>query len=617
MKKLVTAVIAFTITVSLGATTEAGQKGFSGGSGMSMRSMGGSMSRSMGGNMSSRTMSGGTNMRSMGGMSSGMSSRSMSLPRGMSNGNFSNSARNVGGANSFPGGISRSVGGNVSRNVGSTIAGNAKSSPGGLGNIVRRLPNAGSDSRVTTSRPDLGQFGNKLDSRLGKTFDRSVVREVTKGNLGNFVGRGAVSDFGKSKLGNVLGSRDLGGRAGSIISGNLKSGRIRTGDLAKIDRSKLRDLVRGIGSGKGGAGGVLPVGGRKSLNGIFKDFDKGSLADAIHNGGLQQFNSANLLGGKSGFKSASAGLLASAAFAHHHGHHHHHHHHDHWFDFAFGDFWFGHHVDHYYDHCYYEPYYNDPCWYPVYTYPACGVTFAASPEIVTVAATQPIIVDQEITLAAATEEVEAAKPVVEEELLADSDQLDAIFGDKADNDTGNDAGAAEAKATEEAMADDSKPESNSSEAVGAAIAETPTIDVKPVEPAVQPDMDLELIDVQLVAAGSREAKAGPSFKVTVRNAGKRNLDKFLVSLVACRDAQIDSNSVHASTAVEELAAGAETSLTVTLPFEAMSLNRDAQGRTAPYKSLVAAVDSDERISEGNEENNLALIDRTSIQLANN
>jgi hypothetical protein len=130
-------------------------------------------------------------------------------------------------------------------------------------------------------------------------------------------------------------------------------------------------------------------------------------------------------------------------------------------------------------------------------------------------------------------------------------------------------------------------------------------------------MDLELVNVQMVNAGSRESKVGPSFKVTVRNAGKRNLEKFLVSLVACKDAQIDSNSVHASTAVEELAAGAETSLTVTLPLEAMSLNTDAQGRLAPYKSLVAAVDSDERISEGNEENNLALIDRTSIQLANN
>jgi hypothetical protein len=282
---------------------------------------------------------------------------------------------------------------------------------------------------------------------------------------------------------------------------------------------------------------------------------------------------------------------------------------------AFGDFWFGHHFDHHhYDPYYYESYCYDPGWYPAYVYPACGVTFTAPPEIVTVATTQPIVIDQEITLAAATEEVETAKPFVEDQAPAEADDLDAIFGGADDAVRG----AADETAVEDSTTNETATEATVEEkATDSAIAETRTIVARPIDPSVQPDMDLELINVELVSAGGRESKTGPSFKVTVRNAGKQSLTKFLVSLVACRDSQIDSNSVHASATVEELAAGAATSVSVTLPLEAMSLGSDAQGRRTPYKTLVAAVDSDERISEGNEENNLALIDRTSIQLANN
>jgi hypothetical protein len=476
--------------------------------------------------------------------------------------------------------------------------------------------------------PNTGSFNSK--SPISKTLDRGVVRDMAKGNLGNVVGRGAAKDLSKGKLGEIIGSKGLPGRTGgvaggSIIAGGLKTGRIRTGDLAKIDRSKLRDLVRGIEAGKAGAGGLPGVGGNKSLDGIVKGFDKAKLAGAIHAGGLKPFKSGNLLGDKSGFNSASAALMAAAGF-HHHGHHHghhHHHHHGHWFDFVFGDFWFGHHYDYpHYDYCHYEPYYYDPCWYPVYTYPACGVTFTTYTELAPVVATPPIVLDQEITLAAALEEIETAKPVVEDAALSEdaalgeTDELEAIFGETLSETTADESAT---KSTDAASAEESTTTEATVEAdaLDTVIAEARAIDAKPVDPSVASEMDLELINVEMQSPGSREAKVGPSFKVTVRNSGKRKLEKFLVSLVACKEAQIDSNSVHASTTVEELEAGALVAITVALPLEAMSLGSDSQGRQAPYKTLVAAVDSDERISEGNEENNLALIDRTSIQLANN
>jgi hypothetical protein len=137
----------------------------------------------------------------------------------------------------------------------------------------------------------------------------------------------------------------------------------------------------------------------------------------------------------------------------------------------------------------------------------------------------------------------------------------------------------------------------------------------PRDPAVQPELDVELVDVKMLTAGEREAKIGPRFQVTVRNAGKRDVEKVLVSLVACKGAQIDSNSIHTSAAVDRLAAGEERALELTLPAEALSLNKDADGRTSPFNTLIAAVDSDERVNEGDEENNLALIDRVSFKLA--
>jgi hypothetical protein len=125
---------------------------------------------------------------------------------------------------------------------------------------------------------------------------------------------------------------------------------------------------------------------------------------------------------------------------------------------------------------------------------------------------------------------------------------------------------------------------------------------------------VELVDVQLIDAGNAQANRGPKFKVIVRNSGKRDLDSFLVSLVACKDTAIDSRSVYAGATVGQLAAGGETAVEVTLAVESLAINRDDQGRAAPYDTLIAAVDSDERLSENNEENNLALIDRTSVNL---
>jgi subtilase family serine protease len=160
----------------------------------------------------------------------------------------------------------------------------------------------------------------------------------------------------------------------------------------------------------------------------------------------------------------------------------------------------------------------------------------------------------------------------------------------------------------------------SDESNGSASADSDgTLTAEPAKdagPAIESDADLELIDVRMVDAGKATTN-GPRFKVTVRNVGKRALDAFLVSLVACKDAQIDSTSVHASTTVDKLAAGDEATVEVAFAANSLYLGSNAGGNKAGFNTLIADVDSDERVSEGNEENNLALLDLTEIKLVSN
>jgi hypothetical protein len=236
------------------------------------------------------------------------------------------------------------------------------------------------------------------------------------------------------------------------------------------------------------------------------------------------------------------------------------------------------------------------------TYPEVPV---ASTEIVTVAATKPILLEEEIDLSSPSDSIVAEEAPLSE-VAASDDAADDVAAALAEALAA--ARAASEAATEPTALDQPANETRDGEVKSESL---------PAELAEQLDMDLELINVEIADAGNRDADQGPRFKVTIRNAGKRDLEKFLVSLVACKDAQIDSASLHASATVDALAAGGETTVEVTLPAASLTLNRDVDGREAPFSTLIAAVDSDERINEGNEENNLSLIDRTSIRLAGN
>ncbi|MEX2138517.1 MAG: CARDB domain-containing protein [Pirellulales bacterium] len=500
---------------------------------------------------------------SFGGMSRGGSSG------GMSRGNFG-------------GGMARSMGSMGGRNVRSTGA--SGMSPRSFSAPARGM-----------ARPSLGH-GTAIES-AARHLNSSVSRSRGLSSLGHASNstrsRSNVGSLGANRLTNVLGVK-LGAKNSPIvkqtgIADRFKSGRISTRDVAKIDRNRLRDLVNGIEGGKSGRRVSGPIGEALGRHG------KVQIADFIRDGHLQSFNPrGDVARGTPRLRSVERGLFAGSS-----SHDKNHCHDDHWLGSHLGGFWFDHGHNH---HCY-DSY--DYSWQPYYTYSPCGVTFAAYPEVVTVAATQPIVIDQDINLESIFNEPEqdtadGEKPQLEvagdgEDALADAAAVEAT---------------SEALASEEAIDDESTADGRADVLAG----EAPEGGLSR-DPAAQPEFDLELINVEMLAAGNRDTKLGPRFKVTVRNTGKRDLEKFLVSLVACKATQIDSSSLHASTTVERLAAGEETILEVTLPVEALSLNRDANGSSTPFNTLIAAVDSDERVNEGDEENNLALIDRVSIKLA--
>ena len=574
MKNSLTRLITLTVALGLAFTFTQNTYGGKGG-GMS----GGS--HSMGSSMGSHSMG------------SSMSSRSFSSPSRMSSSNAMSKS-----------GVSSSGVRNPSNNGSpNRVGSNGVVKNGNTSNSLRNLPSRGT---FNTKSNNNGVVRDSGKSKLG---------DAVKSKLGDVVGRESAKDLGHGKLGDVSKDRPgrdrlsdvLGGKSGlkdsNLVKGNrlsdvLKGGRLKSGDVAKIDRSKLRDLVKGIEGGKGK--------GLKGAGVVLAGLDKGKLADVISAGQLKPLKPVDMFGGKIGGFKGDKGLV-SACFPHHD-----HHHGNHWFDFCFGNSWF----DYGYDYpAYGHYYYYDYCSSPCYTYPSCGVTFVSnpevvtlspevvtdssevntfSPEVVTVAATKPILLEEEINLASPSDASTAGENKGSDGQLSVADALSAAL-------------AAVSTAT------DPSDTAGSGDSSGDTSATKPATETRP---AVESDVDLELVDVQMVDAG-KETINGPRFKVTVRNVGKRALDSFLVSLVACKDAQIDSTSVHASATVDKLAAGDETTVAVEFASNSLLLGNNARGEKARFNTLIADVDSDERVSEGNEENNLALLDLAEIKLVNN
>ncbi len=134
------------------------------------------------------------------------------------------------------------------------------------------------------------------------------------------------------------------------------------------------------------------------------------------------------------------------------------------------------------------------------------------------------------------------------------------------------------------------------------------------EVAVGPQRhDLQLLAVRFVDAGHPEEQLGPRFRVWVRNNSEQAIPtQFNVSVIASNDDRLSEGLPQAGMRVESINAGQTQSVDLRLPWAVYDMNRDPEGRPAPFAKLHAIVDSHGEISETSEANNGVVLKREEI-----
>ena len=120
--------------------------------------------------------------------------------------------------------------------------------------------------------------------------------------------------------------------------------------------------------------------------------------------------------------------------------------------------------------------------------------------------------------------------------------------------------------------------------------------------------DLELVDVHLVTDGG--PGCGPVIQVTVRNNSPVVAGNFQISFVGVLG-QIHAHCPTARGTVTQIPAGAVAPFQLQLPASAMTLGFQGQP-TAPFDTIVVAIDSFDELMEANELNNVRIIRRVEL-----
>ncbi len=120
--------------------------------------------------------------------------------------------------------------------------------------------------------------------------------------------------------------------------------------------------------------------------------------------------------------------------------------------------------------------------------------------------------------------------------------------------------------------------------------------------------DLELVDVHLFTDGG--PGCGPVIQVTVRNNSAVPVGNFQISIVGILG-QIHAHCPTARGTVTQIPAGAVVPFQLQLPASAMALGFQGQP-TAPFDTVVVAIDSFDELMEANELNNVRIIRRVEL-----
>ncbi|MCA9009854.1 MAG: hypothetical protein KDB01_08915 [Planctomycetaceae bacterium] len=120
--------------------------------------------------------------------------------------------------------------------------------------------------------------------------------------------------------------------------------------------------------------------------------------------------------------------------------------------------------------------------------------------------------------------------------------------------------------------------------------------------------DLELLDVHLVLDGS--PTLGPVIQVALRNNSLVPVSNFQISIVGVLG-QIHRQCPTVRGLVSQVAAGAVSQFQLQLPSAAMAIGMPGR-QSAPFDTIIVAIDSFDEFMEGNELNNLRIIRRCDL-----
>src|SRR5262249_5582766 len=134
-----------------------------------------------------------------------------------------------------------------------------------------------------------------------------------------------------------------------------------------------------------------------------------------------------------------------------------------------------------------------------------------------------------------------------------------------------------------------------------------------VKNAAAPSIDLELLDIRLVDAGSLTSGVGPRFRLFCRNNGTLEAPKFHVSVMADLGSVLSEKAHLVTVESVGIKPGKTQTVDVQMPLEVLKMTGANDRWARPFDLLGAMLDSDESLTETNEKNNTLVLTRDSIK----
>jgi hypothetical protein len=145
--------------------------------------------------------------------------------------------------------------------------------------------------------------------------------------------------------------------------------------------------------------------------------------------------------------------------------------------------------------------------------------------------------------------------------------------------------------------------------------ELPPAPVQPTEylNAAAPSIDLELVDIRLVDAGSISNGVGPRFRLFCRNNGLLEAPKFRISVMADLGKELTEKAHQVTVESVGIQPGKTQTVDVQMPVEVLKMTTANDHWARPFELLGATLDSDNSLIETDKSNNALVLTRDAIK----